>query len=661
MQPLLLLLPLVTLAIGVGLVVVRPRAPTWAVLALDLVPALWMFGFTLLDLYAVRWLVPVRVHGLFPANALASAGLLALLVVLLPRRRRYALTGAIAFGLALLSLADIVYDRYFGNVLPIVAAGSAVQLWDVRDSILAIFEKRDWWMTPFFVAALVVMGMWRPPILSRPLSRWARGTAWAVPAIAIAAASVPQIYGDVTGWLGSKYAREVLNRHDSVEAGGIIVAHIRETTLAIKQWLEHRDLTPEEVKDTERYFVERKSALGTPGALFGVAEGKNVLVIQVEALEEWVLDAKANGEEITPFLNRLKRESLYYPHLLDQTGSSSTSDCEYLVLASQHPLDNGSVAFRRERNHFETLATVLKRTGYATVSMHAYQRGMWNRAFLHPRYGFERSLFRRELGDKPKIGWGLDDFAFFDRAAHELQSENTPFMAFLITLSSHHPYSYIPRGKRRLQLGPLEGSMVGDYVHSVSYADRALERFVKQLEADGLLDDTVVVIYGDHDGHLKRSKKHAKAMEKVLDVPDDKRRFIGTGSVVLDRVPLIIRLPKGEHAAVVEAFGGQLDVAPTVLHLVGVEDDSPFVGRPLVPGVTGGRAARWDGAAIGDGLVWNPRARSCATFPDMKKVALEQCAALKEHAEDEIEMSWRVTNHDLAQQLSTTSATAAQR
>lgn len=653
MKTLLVALPLLTLVVGAGLLLLRRRMPTWAALASDLLPAAWMFGFALLDLYAVQWLTPVNPHRAFPANALATSGLMALLVALAPRKVRYPLAGGIGFALAFLSFADILYDRYFGSVLPIVAAGSAVHLWDVRDSILALIQKRDAWMLSFFTSALFVMALWRPPALARVLPVWLRALAFAVPVLGIAAPSVTWTYLDVTRWLDSKFAREVLNRHDNLETGGIIGAHIRETTLAIKQALEHRDLTKEELEETRRYFSERKQANDPGEALFGVAKGKNVLVIQVEALEEWVLDAKVQGEEITPFLNRLKRESLYYPNLLDQTGSSSTSDCEYLVLNSQHPLENGSVAFRRESNRFQTLGTLLKDDGYSTVSMHAYHRGMWNRAFLHPKYGFERSLFRRELGERPRIGWGLDDVVFFRKAVPAIAEQREPYLAFLITLSSHHPYTYIPRSKRSMKLGKLENTMVGNYIHSMRYADEALARFFKDLEKKGLLEDTVVVIYGDHDGHLTRKGRDTKAIDELLEVPEHKRRHIAKGSVVLDRIPLLIRLPGGEHASVVEAIGGQVDVTPTVLHLLGVEHDAPFVGRPLLPGATGGRAARWDGAAIGDGAVYDPRRRTCHSYPYMEPLTPADCAELKEYVAREVEMSWRVTNHDLASVLST--------
>jgi phosphoglycerol transferase MdoB-like AlkP superfamily enzyme len=658
---LLVLLPVATALLGVALLLARKlRLPAWIARALDLLPVAWFFGFTLLAQYAVRWLIPVKEHKAFPANALAAAGCVALLSALLPRRLRLLGTGSLALGLALLAFADIIYDRYFGNVVPLVAAQSARHLWDVRDSILAIVEPRDAWVLAFLLAGALVLGLWRAlPVTALP--RPAEAALWLVPVVVIAAASVPPVHRDVSGWLDSKYAREVLNRHDSVEAGGIVVAHIREAALAIKQWRQRRELTPEERAQTVAWYRERAvaSADESSSELFGAYAGKNVIVLQVEALEEWILDAKVRGQEVTPFLNRLKAESLYYPLIFDQTGSSSTSDCEYLVLNSQHPLDNGSVAFRRESNQFTTLATVLLQQGYSTVSMHAYHRGMWNRAYVHPRYGFERSLFRRELGDEPRIGWGLDDVVFFDRATPQLQAEKAPFLAFMITLSSHHPYSYIPRKKRRLKLGELEGSMVGNYLHSVRYADEALEGFFKKLEEIGLLEESVIVIYGDHDGHLKRGGRDPAAMEKELEVPEEKRRHIAKGTWVLDRVPLLIRTPKGAARGVVEAIGGQADVAPTVLHLLGVPRPGGFLGRALLPGMSGGQVTRWDGATVGDGKIFEPKKEACLTFPELGRLTLAACQELGERAALELEMSWRATNHDLSRALTDEMASQA--
>src|SRR5690606_11775996 len=115
-----------------------------------------------------------------------------------------------------------------------------------------------------------------------------------------------------------------------------------------------------------------------------------------------------------------------------------------------------------------------KAAGYATLSAHPYKRGFWNRATLHPRYGFDRSLFDRELGPGPVIGWGLADEVFFAHVLPELAGLPRPFFAFLITLSLHHPYDAFPPGLRRLQLGGLEGTSLGNCLNGIHHLDAAL-------------------------------------------------------------------------------------------------------------------------------------------------------------------------------------------
>ena len=144
--------------------------------------------------------------------------------------------------------------------------------------------------------------------------------------------------------------------------------------------------------------------------------------------------------EITPFLNGLRSRAVYFPFVFDQTGEGRSSDGEFAVLNSQHALDRGAVAFRRQGNHFVTLASTLRRHGYTTFSAHGFEKGFWNRGVLHPRYGFERMLFKDELGAGETIGWGLADGVFFDRMTPELVRQKTPYFAFLITLGLHHPF-----------------------------------------------------------------------------------------------------------------------------------------------------------------------------------------------------------------------------
>lgn len=646
-----------TSVIGAAWRVFKARAPRVLHVAMEWLTVAWAFAFAWLLVHSASELMPARKHDSFGPMAVATAGLVAFVVALVPPRRRAVVAGVLAALLAFLGFSDIIYMRYFGGVMPVAASGSAVLLWDVRDSIAELVLVSDAWMLALGAAGVVVAATWRTPPREKVGRRWVPVVLWLVPVLATVAGPIA-VQVDVSRFLKSKWAKEVLNREDNVWNAGILGAHVREISLTLKHWWDRRPLNDEEREELLAYYRERHAQADTaslPG--WRTAEGKNLLVLQWEALEQWVIGAKVNGREVTPFVNRLLGESIYYPVTFDQVASSSTSDCEYLVLNSQHPLRDGSVAFRRVDNHFVTLGTTLKEEGYNTLSMHAYRRGMWNRAVLHPKWGFDRSLFEEELGARPKIGWGLDDAAFFARAADELTTlaqDDDPFFAFLITLTSHHPYRYLPRRHWKLKLpGNVSRTMMGGYLQSIAYVDDAMEAFFAELDKRGVLNETVVVIYGDHDANIRFGGGQRKALQRVLDgVPPPMKARVGETGWWRERVPVIVRLPNGEGGGtVVDTPGGQIDVAPTALHFLGVEPPLSFLGRARVPGRDRGMVAKWNGNGVDPAHTWNEKTSYCARLDDASRAKERACEALAEAVKRELKMSWWVTENDLAPEL----------
>jgi len=646
---------IVNLAIGTvfaafAVRLLRKKTPTWAALIVDLLPLLWMFYFAWSLVHMASDLMPARKHPPFNGNAFASAGLLAFIAALIPRSRRGLGVGIMGVLLSAAAFADMLHMRIFGNVIPIGSSGSATLLWDVRHSIASLVEKRDWWIALYLATAVVVLVVWRvKKIEGGRLMRAVLVATWAVPALALGIPFLPLIKTDVATFLDSKWAKEVLNREDQVWNAGFFEAHVREIALTTKHWIEHKRPSSAELDQVKAYYKEEHTEHYTDDRpSFGRYKGKNLLVIQIEAFEEWLIGAQVKGQEITPFLNRLRDHALYYPHMFNIVASSSTADCEYLFLNSNHPLPDGAVAFRREDNHFVTLATTLRDAGYSTLSMHAYRRGMWNRAVLHPRYGFTHSLFGEELPQNPVIGWGLDDHVFFPEVVKAVQGEKKPWFVYAITLSSHHPYNSIPYNQRRLRLGPLEGSMVGEYIHSAAFVDDALSQLFAQLRASDLLRDTVVVMYGDHDGHLKSTPRDRANLASMTNVPRSKTEYIGAGSWYLSRIPLFFLFPDTDAPAVAPVYGGQIDFAPTILHYLGIDPPRSFMGHPMLPEDMGGFVARWDGSFASPPLVFDAGLDECRDLTDLRSLPVETCRPLADRTRKELDASWLVTNNDLA-------------
>jgi phosphoglycerol transferase MdoB-like AlkP superfamily enzyme len=640
----------------------RNRTPAWLTFLLDLLPIPWIFPFAWSLVHEVSDLIPARKHPPFANNALAAAGIMTLVAALIPGKWRGRGVGALGVVLSGLAMADILHMRIFGNVMPVGSHGSITQLWDVRASIVSLFEKHDAWIALYLATALAMLLLFRTKNIQGLLAF--RILAYIVP-IAALSPTIKPVKKDVSEFLESKWAKEVLNREDQVWNAGFLEAHIREISLNIKHELEHRKPTARELEQAETYYRDEHAAhVTTDRPSFGQWKGKNLLVIQIEAFEEWLIGATVSGQEITPTLNRLREHAVYYPNIFNQVATTPTADCEYLFLNSNHPLPDGAVAFRREDNHFVTIATQLRDAGYSTVSMHGYRKGMWNRAVVHPRYGFTHSLFSEEIGMKPEIGWGLDDHVLMDRVAEQTEKEKAPWFIYAITLSSHHPYNAIPYNRRRLKLGGLDSTMVGQYMHSAAFVDDALGELFAKLEKSGVLKDTIVVMYGDHDGHLHATREDRQNIAKMTNLPPSKWEYIGAGGSATandktdatrfwyrNRIPLFILLPGQEKPVVARAYGAQIDFAPTLLHYFGIDPPRSFIGHAILPEDIGGFVARWDGSFVSPPLIYEAGIDQCRELEDLRGLPSEKCRPLADKARRELEMSWLLTNNDLAHLL----------
>ncbi|HEY3665864.1 MAG TPA: LTA synthase family protein [Polyangiaceae bacterium] len=635
------------LGLGLGLRLLRWRAPVWLRLLAEalLVPCAYLIGLSII--YLSLSLVDLEVWNGFKYAAFFSAAVFALPVALIPgvyRPRGFAVVMAV---LLLIVFGDLIYLRYFGNIMPVLAIGAGGQIWDVRDIVIKYTQRRDAWLLLVLGASGALPFLW-PKSARRAAPLALRGALDLLLVLTCLTLVLP-IPGIVQRWMDSDRSWKVLNGTDAVQDSGIVVAHIKEVARSIRDAREHGTLTDAEFAKVRAYHAAR-SQEATSDPDYGLARGTNLLILQVEAMQKWVVGAHVRGQELTPFLNRLRDRGWFFDHLYDETGDSSTSDCEYMVLNSQFPIPQGSVAFRRDENHFVTLLHAFKEQGYTTFAGHAYAAGMWNRAVLYPKYGFDQTAFKDELGDGPKLGWGIGDKLFFERVVPRIEKLQSPFVSMLITLTSHGPYQYVPTAERRLNLGFIESTDFGGYLHSMRYNDEAIEQLFGQLQKDGLLANTTVVIYGDHDSRMKFSA----SLEVETDLSPEAQRRLAIRDYTTKQIPLLVVLPERLHTAprLVQTLGGQVDIGATLIHLFGLRRPGSFIGQSLIPERTG-HASRIDGSGVdGSDIFIAPGGGRCESFPDFKRLDSAQCSALSRRTQEELNMSWDVTLLDLASRLS---------
>ena len=657
-QALLLEVCCALLALGLGLRLLKARVPLVLRLVCEalLVPLSFLIGLAII--YLALPLTDLEMWAGFKRAAFFSAAAFALPVALIPgfyRARGFAVVLSV---LLLIVFGDLIYLRYFGNILPVLAIGAGGQVWDVRDIIIKYTRGQDAWLLLVAATSIVLPFLWpRTPKADAPIVL--RG-ALDLLMVCLSLAFFLPVTSIVRGWMDSDRSWRVLNGTDAVQDSGIVVAHIKEVARSIRDARQHGSITPAELAEVRKYHEAR--ALGpTDDPDFGLARGTNLLILQVEAMQKWVIGAHDRGQELTPFLNGLRDRALFFDRLYDETGDSSTSDCEYMVLNSQFPIPQGSIAFRRDENHFVTLLHAFKEGGYTTFAGHAYAAGMWNRAVLYPKYGFDQTAFRDELGEGPKLGWGIGDKLFFQRVVPRIEKLKAPFVSMLITLTSHGPYQYVPKAERTLSLGAIESTDFGGYLHSMRYNDEAIQQLFGQLEKDGLLANTTVVIYGDHDSRMK----FAQHLEAETDLSPETQRRLAIRDYTTKQIPLLVVLPQRLRAAprVIHSIGGQVDIGATIAHLFGLRRPGSFIGQSLLPERVG-HASRIDGSGVnGEQIYVAPGGGRCESYPDFKRLDRAACAELSHATLTELNMSWNVSLLDLAGTLAgkTPEKAAAQR
>jgi phosphoglycerol transferase MdoB-like AlkP superfamily enzyme len=575
------------------------------------------------------------------AFSMATALLIGAVLGLLPRRFRpwSYLAGAVLATAVL--YADLLHLRFFGDVGSMAALHSVSQVGRVSASVFSLVRADDVW----FWSDLLAAGVMVPAAVRSIRQAWSRPKTLAV---GIVLAGALAAVGLASVDRGSS-VRQVFHSTHLARQIGIVNLHLVDAGATLMRDAVRPRLSDADVAEIVAFFADRRAQRAGAGPFFGAMRGRNLVMIQVESLQAFVVGLRVGGREVTPTLNALTTRSFTFTNVTDQTEEGRSSDAELATQVSLLPPDRGAAAFLYAGNQYTGLAAVLADRGYTTLSAVPFDGSFWNRRSTHLAYGYGQSLFVDEFEPGETIGWGLSDRDFLSQATRRLSGLTRPWCAYLLTLSLHHPFAGFPAHLKRLDVGDWEGTPFGNYLHTMHHFDEALAGFLGDLDRFGLADDTVIVLWGDHDAGFEWREEIAIAMGTTPDA---------AGWYVSQRVPLVIHAP-GARAPTraSEIPAGHVDVAPTVLGLLGVDAAAlPFLGRNLLgePGL---------GPVVGEYRCWRdgtyvylrggPELEDgqCIDLSSMTEVATSACAASFEEASRQVEISRLVLEHDLQQRV----------
>lgn len=508
---------------------------------------------------------------------------------------------------SILSMANSIYYTNYKSFISVSLLSTASQLGGVIDAVTEnILEAKDLiFLLSILIYIFVYVYLRRKKsyfkrveqICTKP-KKTARNTFFV--GVVFAAVFSTTLTGTDVSRLGNSWNREYV-----LSAFGLYTYTFSDIVTSTKAQLNVIFGEKESAEAFHAFYDDKEEAdpVSDENKYTNIFKGKNVITIHAESIQQFTLDTKINGNELTPNLNKLAREGIYFSNFYAQESVGTSSDSEFTFSTSLMPASSGTVAINYCDRTYISIQKLLKEQGYYTFSMHGNNGSYWNRLKLHESLGYDKFYnYTTDYNIDEKIGLGLSDKSFFKQSSdiiENISKEHDKFYGTMIMLTNHTPFTDIENysdfevdfkyqkfneetGKYEEASAPfLEGTKLGSYFKSVHYADEAIGELIENLDSKGLLDNTVIVLYGDHDAKIKESEyeyylNYDPFADNVLSEGDE-------GYIPVDeycyninrRVPFIIwtKNHKEYEPTEIKTVAGMYDVLPTLGNMLGFSDE----------------------------------------------------------------------------------------
>lgn len=344
-------------------------------------------------------------------------------------------------------------------------------------------------------------------------------------------------------------------------------------------------LSDKKIKLIDQHFESK--VLPEKDEFYASMQDKNVIMIMLEGIDTYMIN-----EKITPTLYKLISEGHSFPNMYSAYSNIGTYDAEFKALTSSMYYRGDNYYNYYAENYYPTsLANVLSEKGYTTNSFHNYVGEFYNRITMHEALGFENFYSVEEMGygfedDIPL--WPDDETMFRNMKDKIAPIQDEPFFSFIITVSTHGGYDY-HRSYHQKHYDKLANmSEFDDYEPAfINYAaacmdtDEGIRFLLEDLTNKNLLDDTMIIIFGDHKNY---SDMEMTLKYKEIDV---------TNPYLIEKVPFVIYNPELSSQVITKSVS-QYDITPTILNLLGIEyyqnyyyGESVYLDKPIKPIILG--------------------------------------------------------------------------
>ena len=497
-------------------------------------------------------------------NPLPTAILLIGIGLFFKGRKSYWIMVIIDFLLSLWLFSNILYYREFSDFLStsiIKTSGSTSD--NLGKSIAGITKGTDFlvFLDVVIIVLLIAFKVFKIDVrrLKLKVSLLIEGLA-----VVLIGTNLTMSQKDRSGLLTRTFDNNYIVKYLGLNAFAVYDGVKTAQNNAIMAKANHSDL-----KTVQSYI--KKNYIAPNPEYYGVAKNKNVLVIHLESFQQFLIDYKWHGKEVTPNLNKLyhANDTISFDNFFNQVGQGKTSDAEMMLENSIFGLQSGSaMSSYGTSNTFESAPAILgQKAGYTSAVMHGGAGSFWNRDNAYKSFGYNYfmplSYYQNKKGYY--LGYGIKDKLFFDQSIKYMEHLPQPFYLKMITVTNHYPYD-LDKKNQSIDKTDTGDKTVDGYVQTAHYLDQAIGELMSYLKKSGLEKNTLIMLYGDHYGI---SGNHHKASAQLL----DKDSFNNFDNLQFQRVPLMFHMP-GLKGGINHTYGGEIDVRPTLFNLLGINDQN---------------------------------------------------------------------------------------
>lgn len=484
----------------------------------------------------------------------------------LPNRARVITGNTLNLLISILLFSDNIYYTYSNSVLSVAQITNLQYGEEIISTLPMVIEKEQIF---YFLDILVLIILFLARIIK--IEKKPKRTKKQLILSAISGIIGIAVFAIIGVQYVEKGSQKSYNKDFQIREATIYGYHIYdiENAINIKNQTKYKNQADmmQDYNELKQEYEEKYGEINYD--LQGILKDKNIIILQLESVQEFVLNKKINDTQITPNLNRFIAENIEIADMHMQS-YSTTADSEHSTITSLYPMENGMSFSKYYTNTYDDTFKQFNKSGYFTSYMHGNYPYFWNRGNVYGRLGLNDLSLKEQFSDlSENINGDLSDELLYRQAVEKLQQFDKPFISYIVAASSHTPYTLEglqDRSKVTIDVGKYKDTYFGNYLEAVNYADYAFGIFIEELKQAGLYEDTAILVFGDHNGLNMYNEELIDFLsyldEDITDV-DLKLNYT--------RVACGFKIP-GVQDIVIEKPVNKLDIKPTLCYLCGIED-----------------------------------------------------------------------------------------